>query len=83
MLAKHTDRVFADLHGPEPGVPDGMKVDVEGKVYCGGAGGLSVMDKDRQEARQDCPRLLCNYLQTQPQADEFRSLHLEARAGFD
>src|SRR5580704_11644938 len=26
-LAKHTDRVFADLRGEEPGVPDGMKVD--------------------------------------------------------
>ena len=39
-LAKQTDRVFADLRGPEPGVPDGMKVDVEGNVYCGGAGGI-------------------------------------------
>src|SRR5437868_14756048 len=35
-LAKHTDRVFADLRGNEPGVPDGMKVDVEGNDYCGG-----------------------------------------------
>ena len=45
MLAKHTDRVFADLRGPEPGVPDGMKVDVQGNVYCGGSGGIWVMDK--------------------------------------
>jgi gluconolactonase len=44
MLAKHTDRVFADLRGAEPGVPDGMKVDVEGNVYCGGAGGIWIMD---------------------------------------
>ena len=44
MLAKHTDRVFVDLRGEEPGVPDGMKVDVEGNVYCGGAGGLWIMD---------------------------------------
>src|SRR6266513_2995581 len=44
MLARHTDRVFADLRGDEPGVPDGMKVDVEGNVYCGGAGGLWIMD---------------------------------------
>jgi gluconolactonase len=43
-LAKHSDRVFADLRGPEPGVPDGMKVDVEGNVYCGGAGGIWIMD---------------------------------------
>jgi len=45
MLAKHADRVFADLRGPEPGVPDGMKVDVHGNVYCGGSGGIWVMDK--------------------------------------
>ena len=38
------DRVFADLGGPEPGVPDGMKVDTEGNVYCGGAGGIWIMD---------------------------------------
>jgi gluconolactonase len=45
MLAKHTDRVFADLRGAEPGVPDGMKVDVEGNVYCGGAGGIWILDR--------------------------------------
>jgi gluconolactonase len=44
MLAKQTDRIFADLRGDEPGVPDGMKVDVEGNVYCGGAGGIWIMD---------------------------------------
>jgi gluconolactonase len=44
MLAKQTDRVFADLRGDEPGVPDGMKVDVEGNVYCGGSGGLWIFD---------------------------------------
>lgn len=45
MLAKASDRIFVDLRGSEPGVPDGMKVDVEGNVYCGGAGGIYVMDK--------------------------------------
>jgi gluconolactonase len=43
-LARQSDRVFADLGGPEPGVPDGMKVDTEGNVYCGGAGGIWIMD---------------------------------------
>ena len=43
-LAKQTDRVFADLSGAEPGVPDGMKVDVEGNVYCGGAGGIWIVN---------------------------------------
>src|SRR5256714_6020263 len=49
MLAKHTDRIFPDLRGPEPGVPDGMKVDVQGNVYCGGAGGVWVIGKTRRE----------------------------------
>jgi len=43
-LAKQTDRVFAELRGSEPGVPDGMKVDRAGNVYCGGSGGIWIMD---------------------------------------
>jgi gluconolactonase len=43
-LALASDRVFCDLRGTGPGVPDGMKVDVEGNVYCGGAGGVWVID---------------------------------------
>jgi gluconolactonase len=43
-LARQTDRVFADLSGPEPGGPDGMKVDSAGNVYCGGSGGLYILD---------------------------------------
>ena len=43
-LARNTSRVFADMSGPEPGVPDGMKVDSAGNVYTGGAGGLYIMD---------------------------------------
>jgi len=43
-LAKQTDRVFVDLVGTEPGVPDGMKVDSAGNVYCGGPGGIHIMD---------------------------------------
>jgi gluconolactonase len=44
LPAKQTDRVFADLNGPEPGLVDGMKVDIEGNVYCGGSGGLWILD---------------------------------------
>ena len=43
-LAMASDRVFYDLRGDRPGVPDGMKVDVEGNVYCGGSGGIWIMD---------------------------------------
>ncbi len=43
-LAIASDRVFADLRGERSGVPDGMKVDVEGNVYCGGSGGIWIFD---------------------------------------
>ncbi len=43
-LAKQTDRVFAELSGSEPGVPDGLKVDADGNVYCGGPGGIWILD---------------------------------------
>lgn len=43
-LALGTGRIFADLSGDREGIPDGMKVDVEGNVYCGGSGGVWVMD---------------------------------------
>ena len=38
------NRVFAEMHSAEDGVPDGMKVDVEGRVYCTGPGGCWVFD---------------------------------------
>jgi gluconolactonase len=44
LRANQTSRVFADLSGPEPGGPDGMKVDRLGNVYVGGAGGLCILD---------------------------------------
>ena len=43
-LARASDRVFCDLRGDRPGVPDGMKVDGEGNVYCGGSGGLWILN---------------------------------------
>ena len=36
--------VFCDMNVVIPGAPDGMKVDVEGRVYCTGAGGVWVFD---------------------------------------
>lgn len=35
-------RLFGDMQASEPGVPDGMKVDQKGNIYCGGGGGLWV-----------------------------------------
>ncbi|HAL46536.1 MAG: SMP-30/gluconolactonase/LRE family protein [SAR202 cluster bacterium] len=40
-------RLFAEFASDEPdGVPDGMKVDVDGRVYCTGPGGHWVFDSD-------------------------------------
>jgi gluconolactonase len=36
------ERVFIKLPGTDPGVPDGMKCDSEGNVWCTGPGGLHV-----------------------------------------
>ena len=44
MLALASDRVLCELTGPHPGVPDGMKVDVDGNIYCTGPGGVWVVD---------------------------------------
>lgn len=37
-------RHFADMSSDEDGVPDGMKVDVQGRVYCTGPGGCWVFE---------------------------------------
>jgi gluconolactonase len=40
-------RIFADMSSDETdGVPDGMKIDVEGRVYCTGPGGTWVFTPD-------------------------------------
>ena len=44
LLSRGAGKIFADLSGPEPGAPDGMKVDTAGNVYCGCAGGLYILD---------------------------------------
>ena len=47
-LALATDRVFCQLREPRPtgpDGPDGMKVDLEGNVYCTGPGGVWIIDE--------------------------------------
>jgi gluconolactonase len=36
-------RIHAEIRAPEPGVPDGMKVDREGNIFCTGPGGIWVI----------------------------------------
>jgi gluconolactonase len=77
-LAKHTDRVFADLSGREPGAPDGMKVDTAGNVYCGGAGGIYILDP----AGKKLGRIVHGYAATTNIAfggDDWKTLYFTSR----
>ena len=80
VLAKQSDRVFADLRGSEPGVPDGMKVDTAGTVYCGGAGGIWILDPQG--------KTLGHSVHRQPATtnmafggDDWRTLYFTSRTG--
>jgi gluconolactonase len=47
MLDLGSERLFCSMLGDDrPGAPDGMKVDVEGNVYCTGPGGIWVLDPE-------------------------------------
>jgi gluconolactonase len=37
-------RVLVEMKAPEPGVPDGMKVDQQGNIYCTGPGGFWIIE---------------------------------------
>ena len=39
----HHNRVFCEMASAAPGVPDGVKVDTAGRVWCVGSGGIWVM----------------------------------------
>ncbi|MCZ4312245.1 SMP-30/gluconolactonase/LRE family protein [Comamonadaceae bacterium G21597-S1] len=55
-------RLFAEVPGEEPGVPDGMKVDLRGNVYCCGPGGIHVFTPDGLRiARLRLPEKACNF----------------------
>ena len=44
LLDLETERVLQTFESDLPGVPDGIKVDVEGNLYCVGPGGVWVLD---------------------------------------
>jgi len=54
--------LFADVPGKEPGVPDGMKVDVSGNIYCCGPGGIHVFTPNGHRVARLCfPEKACNF----------------------
>lgn len=38
------DRLLIEMQAPEPGAPDGMKVDQQGNIYCTGPGGVWIIE---------------------------------------
>ena len=47
MVDLGSERLFCDMKGDDRrGIPDGMKCDIEGNVYCTGPGGIWVMNPD-------------------------------------
>ena len=40
--------ILLDMWGEEPGVPDGMKLDADGRIYCTGPGGIWVISPEGQ-----------------------------------
>lgn len=55
------DRIFAELKDDKPGVPDGLKVDRAGNVYCTGSGGVWIFQPDGEFAgRIDMPEVTAN-----------------------
>jgi len=73
------DRILIDMVGVEPGGPDGMKVDIEGNIYCTGPGGFWIIDPaGKCLARVSPPELPANM--AWGNADR-KSLFLTARTG--
>ena len=70
-------RVFADMPAPEEEVPDGMKVDTEGRVFCTGPGGTWIFAPDgRHLGTLRTPEVPANCAFGGP---DLRTLYLTAR----
>ena len=48
--ALSNNRVFCDMSSADPGVPDGMKVDTAGRVFCVGSGGFWIIEPSGEVA---------------------------------
>jgi sugar lactone lactonase YvrE len=70
-------RVLIDMQSSEAGVPDGMKVDQKGNIYCTGPGGLWVIDAEGQcLGRILLPELPANMAWSD---GDWRTLYITAR----
>ena len=72
-------KVFSEMKAPEPGAPDGMKVDREGNVYCTGPGGFWIISPEGKcLAIVRPPELPANLAWGDA---DMKSLYLTARTG--
>lgn len=70
-------RDFYTDTGIEPGVPDGMKVDIEGNVYCTASAGVHVISpQGKLLGRIKVPEHVANFAWGDP---DFRTLYLTCR----
>jgi gluconolactonase len=69
-------RVWAETVGDKPGAPDGMKIDVEGRVWCCGPGGIHVFTADGRLVEViEVPEYTANFAWGD---DDYRSLFITA-----
>lgn len=72
-------QVWAEVRGAGPGVPDGMKIDAAGNLYCCGAGGVHVFDpKANPLGLIGMPEQTANFVWGDP---DLHSLYLTASTG--
>ncbi|MFC1912592.1 SMP-30/gluconolactonase/LRE family protein [Chloroflexota bacterium] len=70
-------RLFIEMQGAEPGVPDGMKVDQQGNIYCTGPAGFWVINPEGKcLARVMPPELPANLAWGD---SDWKTLYLTAR----
>ncbi len=66
------------MHAPEEGVPDGMKVDQQGNIYCTGPGGMWLMNPSgKWLGRIMLPEMPSNFAWGDP---DWRTLYITARS---
>ena len=70
-------RILIEMKAPEPGAPDGMKVDQKGNIYCTGPGGFWIIEPGGKSlCRIMLPELPANLAWGDP---DWQSLYLTCR----
>jgi sugar lactone lactonase YvrE len=69
-------RLFTELKGPKPGNPDGMKVDLNGNIFCTGSGGVWIIAPSGEPLGViECPEVTTNVAWGDP---DLKTLYITA-----